>query len=362
MGMSPVTPPGGIAHSGGAQHSGVVTTRGITVLAGGLAETVEIAKAADRAGFDGAWSGEFLNRSAVVAVAAMAAATERIGVGTAIAYAVGRSPLVLANDARFLDEMSQGRLTLGLGTGTRGMMVGWHGVSDPDGPATRMEELVPLLRRLWRLHEGPVQHEGRFYTCNITPTADIQPPVRPDIPIYTAGVNARMIEVAGRVSDGLICHPTLTDRYLDEVLRPAVEKGAQRSQRSVSDVQLKGVIITSIHDDPVVARREAAAQIAFYVAPKAYGPVMEASGFGEEAAAIQAAFRSKDHEAMVDAVSARMLDEMCAAGTLEEVRERVAVLEKRYDHAALYSPSFTLSPDRVTENTMTIIEAFGATR
>lgn len=335
-----------------------MATRGITVLAGGLAETVEITKAAEEAGFDGAWSGEFLNRSAVVSVAAMAAATTRIGVGTAIAYAVGRSPLVLANDARFLDELSEGRLTLGLGTGTRGMMVGWHGVTDPDGPATRMEELIPLLRRLWRLHEEPVKHEGRFYTCNITPTADIQAPYRPEIPIFTAGVNARMIEVAGRVADGLICHPTITDRYLEEVARPAIEAGAARAGRQTEDVQIKGVIITAIHDDPAQARREAAAQIAFYVAPKAYGPVMESSGFGAEAAAIQTAFRAQDHDAMVAAVSDRMLDEMAACGTTDEVRERVAELEKRYDHAALYSPSFTLSAERVRENTQAVIEAF----
>jgi probable F420-dependent oxidoreductase len=335
-----------------------MTTRGITVLAGGLRETQDVVGAAETAGFDAAWSGEFLNRSAIVSVAAMAAVTERIGVGTAIAYAVGRSPLILANDARFLDEMSDGRFTLGLGTGTRGMMVGWHNVTDPDGPASRIEELVPLLRRLWHLHEGRVQHEGRFYTCDITPTADIEPPLRETIPIWTAGVNARMIESAGRVSDGLICHPTITDRYLDEVARPAIEQGAAKTGRSPADVTLKGVVICAIADDAGQARREAAAQIAFYVAPKAYGPVMEASGFGDEAAAIQSAFRAKDHEAMIDAVSPAMLDEMAAAGTVGDVRDQVARLEKRYDHAALYSPSFTLAPGRVRENTLAVIEAF----
>jgi probable F420-dependent oxidoreductase len=335
-----------------------VATRGITVLAGGLKETRETARRAEAAGFDAAWSGEFLHRSATVSVAAMAAATSRIGVGTAIAYAVGRSPLVLANDARFLDEMSDGRFTLGLGTGTRRMMTGWHGVTDPDGPASRIEELVPLLRRLWRLHEGPVWHEGRFYSVDITPTAEIGPPLRAEIPVYTAGVNPRMIEAAGRVADGLICHPTITDRYLRDVALPAIERGATRAGRSPGDVKLKGIIICAIAGDTAAARREAAAQVAFYVAPKAYGPVMEASGFGAEAAAIRAAFTAGDHRAMTEAVSPAMLDQMAVAGTADEVRDALPALEKRYGHAALYSPSFTVAPQRVAENTQAIIDTF----
>lgn len=328
------------------------------MLAGGLRQTQEITRRAEDAGFDAAWSGEFLHRSAIVSAAAMAAVTSRIGVGTAIAYAVGRSPLVLANDARFLDEMSDGRLTLGLGTGTRRMMTGWHGVKDPDGPASRIEELVPLLRRLWRLHEGPVRHEGRFYTVDITPTAEISPPPRTDIPVYTAGVNARMIEAAGRVADGLICHPTITDRYLQDVALPAIARGAQRGGRSASDIKLKGVIICAVADDSATARREAAAQIAFYVAPKAYGPVMEASGFGAEAATIRAAFAAGDHRTMTESVSDAMLNQMAVAGTPDEVRDALPALEKRYDHAALYSPSFTLAPERVAENTQAIIDTF----
>jgi alkanesulfonate monooxygenase SsuD/methylene tetrahydromethanopterin reductase-like flavin-dependent oxidoreductase (luciferase family) len=265
---------------------------------------------------------------------------------------------VLANDARFLDEMSDGRFTLGLGTGTRRMMTDWHGVLDPDGPASRIEELVPLLRRFWRLHEGPVRHQGRFYSVDITPTAEIEPPLRAGIPVYTAGVNPRMTEAAGRVADGLICHPTITGRYLEDVARPAIARGAAKAGRSPGDVRLMGIIICSIADDTATARREAAAQIAFYAAPKAYGPVMEAAGFGREAAAIRDAFRAGDHRAMIEAVSGAMLDEMAVAGTAAEVRDALPTLERRYDHAALYSPSFTLTPERVSENTRAIIETF----
>src|SRR5690606_6149409 len=111
---------------------------------------------------------------------------KRVTLGSAIAYAVGRSPLVLAAEARDLDELSSGRLILGLGTGTRTMQADWHG-ADPTAPARRMEELVPLLRRFWAMDESGIQHEGRFYRVLLKPTADVRPPLRQDIPVHLAG-------------------------------------------------------------------------------------------------------------------------------------------------------------------------------
>ena len=325
------------------------------MLAGGMSATVEIASAADAAGYDAAWTGEFNDRSAIVALAAMAHHTGRCRIGSAIAYAVGRSPLILANEARGLDEISGGRLVLGLGTGTKGMQIGWHGVSDPESPALRLEELVPLLRRIWKLNEGPVKHEGRFYSMNLTATADVLPPTRDRIPIFTAGVNARMIQTAGRVADGLVCHPTFSSRYVHEVVRPAIATGAERTGRDPAEVEIVGMLLCAVHDDEEVARRELAAQIAFYAAPRAYAPMLEASGFATEAERIRRAFADGDHAGMVDAVSDEMLDAIGVAGTAEQVRAGIVGREPDFDHLCLYSPSFTMTLERVQQNTLELV-------
>src|SRR3954464_7123570 len=124
---------------------------------GGPAELAEAARRAEEAGFASAWATEFYDRSATVALAAMAQATSTIELGSAIAYAFGRTPLVLAAEARDLDELSGGRITIGLGTGTRKMQQDWHGL-DGEHPASKFGELVPLPRRARGLHRGPVEH------------------------------------------------------------------------------------------------------------------------------------------------------------------------------------------------------------
>jgi alkanesulfonate monooxygenase SsuD/methylene tetrahydromethanopterin reductase-like flavin-dependent oxidoreductase (luciferase family) len=120
---------------------------------GGPAQLAEAAALAERREFSSVWATEFVDRSATVALAAMAQATSVIELASAIAYAFGRTPLVIAAEARDLDELSGGRMTLGLGTGTRRMQQDWHGL-DGEHPASRTEELVPLVRRLWKLADA----------------------------------------------------------------------------------------------------------------------------------------------------------------------------------------------------------------
>jgi probable F420-dependent oxidoreductase len=314
-----------------------------------IAETARLAEAA---GFESVWATEFYDRSATVALAAMAQATARVELGSAIAYAFGRTPLVLAAEARDLDELSGGRLTLGLGTGTRRMQREWHGL-DGEHPASRMEELVPLLRRLLKLHDGPLEHEGRFYTVRVRPTAPVAPPLREDLPIFMAGVNARMVEAAGAVADGLVGHPLFTADYTREVARPALARGAERAGRE-RPVPIAGYVTCAVDPDGDQARRDAAAVIAFNSTVKTYEAIHRLHGWEAQVEAIRAEWRGGDFAGMVEAVPREMVDAIAIAGTPEEARAQLAARAGLYERVLLWPPAF-----RGLEGARAVIEALG---
>lgn len=333
--------------------------RGISVFAGSIAEMVASAAAADAAGFHSVWTSELYNRSATVTLAAIAQRTDTCAIGSGIMYGIGRTPVTLAAEARDLDELSAGRLILGLGNGTRRMIADWHGL-DGEAPATRMEELVPLLRSLWRLNEGPVEHEGRFYRCSISALDQMtEPPVR-DIPIFTAGVNPRMMETAGRVADGLIGHTLFSPQYIEEVARPALERGAHRAGRDPQGVAFIAMVLCSIADDEQVARREAAGMIAFYASVRSYANIFEVSGFGAQAETIREAFRRRDVTGMTAAVTDEMVDAFAVAGRPDDVKARMRRYDSLADQVVLFPPSFDVGPERRAENLSLLIEHGGS--
>lgn len=329
---------------------------GLVIHGGSLATVADAARRAEQAGFESVWTTEFYDRSATVSLAAMAQATKSITIGSAIMYAVGRSPLILAIEAQDLDELSGGRLVLGLGTGTKRMQSDWHG-ADPSSPAPRVEELVPLLRELWAMSEGGVDHQGRFYSLHLERIGHVRDTGRTSIPVYLGGVNPRMLTAVGRVGDGLIGHPLFTRRYVEEVVRPTLAEAAATAERDTP--QVAGYVLCAIHDDPEVARREAKAQIAFYALTRTYEVIMRLHAFESQAAEARSAWHADDRDAMVTAISDEMLATIAVAGTADQVRDQLtANFAGLYDRVLLYPPNYGVPPGRLRESIDAIIDTF----
>ena len=313
-------------------------------LACGPSDAVALAVEAERAGFDSVWTTEFSWRSATVPMAAIAAVTDRVAIGSAIAYALGRSPAVLAAEARDIDELSGGRLILGLGSAQPARIRRWLGTDPTDVPA-RVTEVIESVRALWRLGEDAVSYRGRHVQVDIEATPSAYPPRRPDIPILLAAVNRRMLRVAGAVADGLIAHPIVDGSALHELVRPTLEAAADERP---SPPTVAAMAIVVVDSDEERARRNAAAQIAFYAQHPTYASLMRHYGFVGASASIRDAACRGDWNAAVAAVPDPMIDRLSVAGPAGLVRARIeARLEARdCDTLILHTPSMLMSdPD-----------------
>lgn len=339
--------------------NGLGATLGLNIASGGTGparfkRSAELVARADEAGLDCVWTGELYNRSATIAMANFALASERIRIGSNIAYGVGRSPLIWAAEARDLDEMSGGRLRLGLGNGTSGMMENWHGV-DGSAPAERMAELIEVIRKLWRLDEGPVDHEGRFYRVHLKPTTDTAPPVQARLPIWIAGVNPRMVAVAGRSADGLIGHPMYTGHYVREVVRPSVEAAATSEGRASTDVTMMGILMCKVTDDVELGRRQLAYAVAQYAASKVYDRLFALHGWSDDQARIREAARRRDLDAMASAVPDAAIDAIGVVCRPGELMARVSEHAVNYDHLSLTGVPWGMDPDQAEADAWSIL-------
>ena len=198
-------------------------------LGGDLRVLGALAGLAERAGFESVWCAE-TSRTAFVQAAVVATATSTVTVGTAIALAFPRSPAITAMASRDLAELSGGRFVLGLGSQVK--RVNEQRFSVPfEHPAPKMAEFVEAVRAvLDAFSTGTVDHRGRFYTVTMPPFPGAGPPPAP-VPLFVAAVNPGMAEAAGSVADGVLGHPMTSPRWVGEVLRPAIARGAQGAIR-----------------------------------------------------------------------------------------------------------------------------------
>ncbi|HEY7491257.1 MAG TPA: LLM class flavin-dependent oxidoreductase [Candidatus Tectomicrobia bacterium] len=331
---------------------------GLILVARNMVESIALAQQAEAAGLHSVWTGDFFHRNGYVLLSAVATVTQCIGLGTGISYAFMRTPLLNASAAMDIDEISRGRMLLGLGTGTKTMNEAWY--SQPfEHPAPKLKECVELIRTAWRCAAGkPLRYQGRFYNVSIPQFARPYA-VRERLPIYLAGVNPRMVQTAAEVGDGLVGHPLYSRRYLQEVVHPAVTRGLARHGKPRQEFDLASYIITSVSPDGREARREARYQIAFYSTVRTYDIILHLHGWEAEKHRIREAFKAMDMMAMADAVSDEMVQAIAIAGTPDECRQQLRRFEGLVDLPLLYAPSFGIPDNRIAENNRLILETFG---
>jgi hypothetical protein len=163
-----------------------------------------------------------------------------------------------------------------------------------------------------------------------------------------AAFNRRMAEAAGRVADGVIGHGLFTDRWWNEVVRPAVSKGVAERSRDSDPVE-QGWVITAIDDAaPERAIRDARRMIAFYLTVKTYDPFVEYHGWQESVEAIRRAFRRGDTDGMVTAVPDDMLSAIAVCGTASQGQQMLLARKSALAHDISYfaPPSFLVSERR----------------
>ena len=299
---------------------------------GGLGLTTDTAaiaanaKAQEAAGYDGVWTAE-TSHDPFLPLAIAAANTERLELGTGIAVAFARNPMLLANIGWDLQSLTRGRFVLGLGSQikphiTKRFSMQWS------SPAARMREMVLAIRAIWDTWENgtALQFRGEFYKHTLmTPffapdpaeLGDFGPPR-----IFLAGVGELMTEVAGEVCDGFFCHGFTTEKYLREVTIPALERGRAKAGKTMEGFEIVGpsfVVTATDEEEMDKAKAATRQQIAFYGSTPAYRKVLEIHGWGALQDELNTLSKQGKWVEMGGLIDDEVLNTFAVVGTPEEI-------------------------------------------
>ncbi len=281
-------------------------------------------KLAESLGYDSAFVTHIAGRESLTVVTAYALATERIRVGTGVVPIYTRTPVTMAQTAATIDELSGGRLSLGLGVSHRAVVEGWHGQTI-DHPVAEMREYVGLVRAILRGEPPPAGEKWRtgFRLVGLDP--------RPEVSIFIAALSPAMLRLAGEIGDGVmlwLCNPN----YIREVVVPAVREGRERTGQSLEGFEIVAAVPGALTDDPAAVFGSIRGELLTYFALPFYRTMLERSGYGADIAAFDAA--QGDVDAMRAAISDDFLLALTAVGDKLAVRAGV----ERYRDAGVTLP------------------------
>ena len=287
----------------------------------------ETAKQAESLGFDGLWSAETSHDPFFPLVVA-ARETDKIQLATGVAIAFPRSPMVLANISWDLQANSNGRFVLGLGTQVKGhnerrFSVKW------ESPVKRLREVVLALRAIWKCWQNDenLDFRGNFYNFSLmTPFFNPGPIKDPKIPIVLSGLNPRISELAGELSDGFFIHNFHTRRHIKNTIIPNIHRGLAKADRTARKCPLiTGTFVATgaNRHEVLTAMAGVRKQIGFYASTKTYKSVLDTHGWGEACFRLNEKAARGEWETMSAEITDEMLDEIAVTGTYDEIGEKL---------------------------------------
>ncbi len=318
-----------------------------------LHKVAQSAQEAESAGYAGVWTAETAHDPFFPLLLA-AEHTKTLELGTSIAVAFARNPMILANIGWDLQAYSGGRFILGLGSQikphiTKRFSMEWS------HPAARMREMVLAIRAIWDTWENgtALNFRGDFYTHTLmTP---FFAPERAELAghgtpkIFLAGVGELMTEVAGEVCDGFICHGFTTERYLREVTIPSLERGRAKAGKTMEGFEIMGpsfVVSGNSAEELEAASAGTRQQIAFYGSTPAYRGVLELHGWGEMQDELNGLSKQGKWVEMGNCISDEILNTFAVVGEPEHIAPE---LHRRYgdviQRISFYAP-YKTNPER----------------
>jgi probable F420-dependent oxidoreductase len=299
-----------------------------TLPQGDLRLTAASAITSEAAGYDGLLTMEN-KHDPFLAHAIAAVHTERVELGTSVAIAFPRSPMVVANTSWDLQIASRGRFVLGIGPqirphNERRFSVPWT------APAPRLREYVQALRAIWTTWETgeKLNFRGKNYTFTLMPPYFMPPSTgQRMVPITLAAVGEHSLRLAGEVADGVRLHGFCTRRYIEEAIVPRVQEGMARTGRVREHFEITGGGFVATGKDA-----EATAQafeivrgrVAFYGSTPGYWGVLELHGLGDLGRELNTMSKAGKWEEMARRVSDDVVHLFAAVGTHNEIAGKIA--------------------------------------
>jgi 5,10-methylenetetrahydromethanopterin reductase len=289
-----------------------------------IREGMRIAKYAEDKGFDAVWQADSrLVRDALIPMAAFAAVTDRIAIGSGVVDCWTRNPARLASSFSTLDDLAPGRVKLGIGAW-------WDPLATKVGidrakPLGAMREVVTAVRAL--LHNETVTIDGDYVHLDGVELDYVYQERRAkDVPIYIGATGMKMMELAGEIGDGVVLNYLVSPEYNARAME-ALQTGADRAGRSIDDIDRPQLVVCSVHEDRQVALDMARLMVTQYLGQQPH--IMKASGVPQSLLdqVGEVLTWPATHDQVVAAsklVPDEIVQMLTASGTAGEARERVA--------------------------------------